>query len=534
MKTVASHALGSIILLIAISAGTIFFRLGSLPLSGPDEPRYARVAQEMQAQGLWITPVLEGKPWLEKPPLYYWMTIPFLSFFNADERAARSGPAVSALVAALAIFWLGSVLWSRLAGLLGASILLTSLGFAGFGRSASTDMPFTCFFTLAMAFLAAELKNKSGPVLWAYVFLGLSILGKGPVAIVLAAGIALCFWFLDDKGIAFSRWRIWTGSVVAAAICVPWFWLVFRENGFAFISTFFLNHNVARFVTGLHHHSQPFYYFVPVLVALMFPWSGWLFLLFRSPLKQLRRWREWNSGMLFLFCWAFVPVIFFSFSDSKLAGYVLPSLPPVALMLGVRFSHLIEENAKKSGEIQAGIYLSLGFSIAFAVAAPIYFRQEYADIVPGLLLGIAVLTPSLIAFGMRRKENRRGIFKIFAFQGLLAIMIAAQFAFPVLGAWHSSRDIAARALEARKTGEPIATYGFYHHSFNYYTGYGIAGEFYDPESMSRFAQRYPSSLVATSTDGPRTLLSMPGFSFALLGKQGRILLFRISRNNVGQ
>jgi 4-amino-4-deoxy-L-arabinose transferase-like glycosyltransferase len=531
MKTIANHALGSLILLIAISAGTIFFRLGSLPLLGPDEPRYARVAQEMEEQGRWITPILQGKPWLEKPPLYYWVTIPFLSLFDADESTARIGPAICALVTALAIFWLGSVLWTRLAGLLGASILLTSLGFIGFGRSASTDMPFACCFTLAMAILAVALKKETRHVVWAYVFLGLAILGKGPVAIVLAVGTALCFWFLDDKGIALVRWRILTGSVVAAAICLPWFLLAFHQNDYSFISTFFLNHNIARYVTSIHHHSQPFYYFLPVLIALLFPWSGWTILLIKSPIKELRRWREWNPGMIFLFCWALFPIVFFSFSDSKLAGYILPSFPPFALILGVRFSHLINENFGNSRQIKIGMYLSLGFSLAFAIAVPIYFQKEYENPGIGLLLGTVALIPSLIAFGIGRCGKRNRIFEVFVIQGLLIILVIAQFAFPVLGTWYSSREIALKTVESQKTGEPIVTYGFFHHSFNYYTGYRIAGEFYDPLSISRFTERYSSSLVVTSTDGPPTLLKIPGFSFALLGKQGRLLLYRINRND---
>jgi 4-amino-4-deoxy-L-arabinose transferase-like glycosyltransferase len=382
-----------------------------------------------------------------------------------------------------------------------------------------------------MAILAMALKKETGHVVWAYVFLGLAILGKGPVAIVLAVGTALCFWFLDDKGIALVRWRILTGSAVAAAICLPWFWLAFHQNGYSFISTFFLNHNIARYVTGIHHHSQPFYYFLPILIALLFPWSGWVILLIKSPIKELHRRREWDPGMIFLFSWALFPIIFFSFSDSKLAGYILPSLPPIALILGVRFSRLIDENSGKSRQMQIGMYFSLGFSLAFAIAAPIYFQKEYENPGIGLLLGTVALIPSLIAFGIGRWGKRTRIFEVFVIQGLLMILVIAQFAFPVLGAWHSSREIALKAVEAQKTGEPIVTYGFFHHSFNYYTEYSIVGEFYDPGSISRFAERYSSSLVVTSTDGPPTLLKIQGFSFALLGKQGRLLLYRISPND---
>ena len=163
-------------------------------------------------------------------------------------------------------------MWTRLAGMLGASMLLTSLGFAGFGRSASTDMPFTCFFTLSMAILAVAIEKDLGrKVLWAYVFLGLAVLGKGPVALILAVGIGLCFWFFDEEEATLRRWHLFPGVLITAAVSIPWFWLAFRQNGYAFIATFFINHNLARYITDIHHHSQPFYFYLPVLLALFFP-----------------------------------------------------------------------------------------------------------------------------------------------------------------------------------------------------------------------------------------------------------------------
>jgi 4-amino-4-deoxy-L-arabinose transferase-like glycosyltransferase len=526
MKSIANHPLASVILLLAISSFSLFFRLGSLPLAGPDEPRYARVAEEMKEQGRWVTPMLEGKPWLEKPPLYYWITIPFLSISGPIEIAARIGPALCALITALAVFYLGSVLWGRLAGLLGASILLTSMGFIGFGRSASTDMPFTCCFTLAMAILATAVKKNSGTarILLAYPFLGLAILGKGPVAILLAAGIGISFWLLDENGNLQNRWHIWAGCAVAAAVAVPWFWLAFRENGYSFISTFFLNHNIARYVTGIHHHSQPVYYFIPVLIALLFPWSGCLVLLARSPLKSILSWREWDSRTVFLFCWALFPILFFSFSDSKLAGYILPSFPPIALLMGARLSESLCDNSGESRQMKIGIYLSLGCSLAFALAAPIYFQQEYGDLRSGLLLAAASLLPSL-AFVFAGKAA--GFFETVLLEGVLVTIVATLFAFPVLGAYHSSRDIALKALEVQRTKEPIVTYLFSHHSLDYYTGYRVAGEFTDPGATHRFAQQYASLLIVTTTEGLKTIPLVPGYRFEILKETGDLHLLRL-------
>ncbi len=531
----------SITLLLAIACGSLFFRLGSLPLSGADEPRYARIAQEMRDRGSWVTPLLQGKPWLEKPPLYYWITAPFYSIFKTRETAARLGPSLCALITAIAIFWLGCALWSRPTGLIGASILLTSIGFAGFGRGASTDMPFTCCFTLALATACGVVlprpkmpacgRDGRAPVcqiLLAYVFLGLAVLGKGPVAIVLAFGIGLCFWLLDEQGVGLHGWRVVPGSVLTAAVSVPWFYLVFRRNGFAFIATFFLNHNIARYITEIHHHSEPFLYYIPVLLALFFPWSGWLPLfLSKSPLQEIRRWRQWDRRILFLACWFLFPLIFFSFSDSKLAGYILPSLPPLALVLGAYVSRVIEGKVDKSRLRAAGV-LQLIFSAVVAVAAPVFFWKNFGgNWRIGLLLGAVTLIPALFSFGFAIKGKCIRAFSATVLQSLILIIIIAKFAFPVLGAYYSTREIAYRALQVRQPGQPILTYRFFQHSLHYYTEYQVETQLDDKDSLVRFAGKHTNFLVVTNIEGMKEISGIRELSASSIGEQGDLRLLKI-------
>jgi predicted membrane-bound mannosyltransferase len=144
-------------------------------------------------------PILQGYPWLEKPPLYYWITIIIYKIFGVSEGSARIGPAICAVLAAASIFWLGSRLWSRRAGFWGGLIMLTSLGYYAYGRSASTDMPLTACFTIAYVLLAAAILQGNRPIwqtLGSYALLGLT---------VLAAGIVLLFWVLDEEGGSFGR-----------------------------------------------------------------------------------------------------------------------------------------------------------------------------------------------------------------------------------------------------------------------------------------------------------------------------------------
>jgi 4-amino-4-deoxy-L-arabinose transferase-like glycosyltransferase len=507
----------------------LFFRLGTLPLSGADEPRYARIAQEMHERGVWITPTLEGKPWLEKPPLYYWIASPLYSLFDMHETAARFGPAACALISAIAIFFLGSALGTRLTGQLSSLILLTSLGFIGFGRSASTDMPFTCCLTISMSIFAAAVERDIGwKICGAYVFLGFAILGKGPVALILATGIGICFWLVDERGSILKRWCIIPGIFITLAVSLPWFWLAFRQNGYAFLATFFINHNLARYITDVHHHSEPIYYFLLVMIALFFPWSGWLLMLVsKSPMDALRRWRQWNPSLVFLVCWFLFPVIFFSLSKAKLAGYILPSLPPLALILGMRLSRWIEQSVDPP-RLRASVVLQFILSAGMAVAAPLYFQKVYGgNLRIGLYISVAALIPAVFSLGYGIKGNCRNAFKATVAQSLAILLTVLFFALPVLGSYHSTRNISQQALMHRQAGESIATFRFFHHSLYYYTGYQITNEFISPEELRHFMQTRRNILIVTNTDGYKLLSEYSALPIARLSTQGNFVLLRV-------
>lgn len=529
MQITVRSKLGAGLVLLFISFWTLFFRLGSLPLSGADEPRYARIAQEMQQQGRWITPTLEGKPWLEKPPLYYWITVPIYAVFGHSETTARLGTAALAVLTALTVFWLGSRLWSPLAGFLGAVILLTSFGLCGYGRSASMDMPLAACLTVTLSLLAvaAAQRDLTAWKLWpAYVSLGLAILAKGPVALVLAAGIAILFWCFDERGGSFRLWRPVSGLIITAAVSLPWYWLAFRQNGFSFVSIFFINHNVARFVSDIHHHSQPFYYYLPVLLGMLFPWSGWLLLLVpASPVNTLRRWKEWSPATLFLICWIVFPLLFFSFSVSKLAGYILPILPPLALLLGVRFAGLWESSAKTVG--RRAPWLFLGLTAVLAAAAPVAFDRVFdGEWKAGLWIACAVIVPGSLAFLFARRSRWKQAFVATGAQAVMLVITVVVAAYPALGNHYSTREIARTALRLREPGESIATYRFFHHTLYYYTGYQISEEFQDSTSLKRYLADHRRILLVTEAARIPDLEKIEGLEITVLSSESNFRLIR--------
>lgn len=351
--------MSQIVLLIssAIILICLFGHLGAIGLVGPDEPRYAWIARAMAQTHDWVTPRLYGQPWFEKPALYYWAAaVGFLLGLPA-EWAARLPSAFAALGAAIAIGWLGwrhydrsLSVWSPC--LLAPLIFSTSVAAIGFARAATPDMLFSAALALAMACAASALRRRgvlrSGECvqregaapsdLWSLLFfgasLGFAVLAKGPAGIILAGG-AIGLWAIVTR-----QWRAafrLAHPVAIATFCVvalPWYILCARRNP-DFLRVFILQHNFERYLTPLYQHRQPFWFFLPILVLALLPWTVLIFPMAQEGLR-LRRDKTWRDSPGFFFaCWAIFPVVFFSLSQSKLPGYILPAIPPLSLLCAV-------------------------------------------------------------------------------------------------------------------------------------------------------------------------------------------------------
>src|ERR1700676_3712174 len=326
-----------------------FSHLGAIGFVGPDEPRYAWIARDMAETGDWITPRLYGKPWFEKPPLYYWGAAISFKLFGISEAAARLPSAISALLATLAMAWLA---W-RIYGAETARRLLlflpTTVGMIGFSHAAATDMPFSAMLTIAMVCAAVivglvpERSSRDGaqhaaplreedvaPRRWLALvlfgfFLGLAVLAKGPVAIILCGG-AILFWALFTKRRRDALRLLHPAAI--AAFCVtalPWYILVARRNP-DFFRIFIIEHNFKRYLTPEFQHIQPFWFYIPVFVVGIFPWLFWIGRAFGVAQRK-------DAIILLCVCWVLFPILFFSTSQSKLPGYILPCIPPAIFLI---------------------------------------------------------------------------------------------------------------------------------------------------------------------------------------------------------
>ncbi len=348
-----------ILVLAAVCYGLFFYGLGNIGLIGPDEPRYAAVARQMLETGDYITPRLNGAPWFEKPPLMYWLAALGYKIFGFGETGARFPSALGATICVFLVYWCGRRLWDRAIGFLSALVLASSVGFFAFARAASMDMPLTACLTMTLIFFLIGFNDAgSRRRYWFYAFygaLGLGILAKGPVAVLLPALSLGGFLLVRGK---WDDWKTWHPKAIwiTAAVSLPWFLLCTIVNGREFIQVFLVNHNFQRFATTVHGHQRPFYFFVPVLLLLTFPWT---FLL----ISALRRRFSKNDSILLW--WAIVPFVFFSMSGSKLPGYILPMVPPIAILLGKELAQPRSRAYKVAVFIEAGTMVFIGVAFGF-------------------------------------------------------------------------------------------------------------------------------------------------------------------------
>jgi 4-amino-4-deoxy-L-arabinose transferase-like glycosyltransferase len=329
-----------------------------LGLVGADEPRYAQIAHEMLVRfdsahtlkerlSACVTPYLYGHPWLEKPALYYWRAMFLFQDFGVHDWSARLPSATFAFIM-IGLIYLHMRRFRPGGHLDAALITVACAGIIGFARGASTDMQMAA--PLAIGLLGWYAWYETDSKFWLYdiyFFTGLATLAKGPVAPFLAALIIVAFAFLRKEWNILRRTLWWPGIVLYFAMVLPWFIAVQHQNP-TFFREFFFEHNLQRFATDRYQHDQPFWYYLAVMVAALMPWTV---IAVRALIDGIQtsvaEWRLRHSKAgkpmptrpgdafpEFLVLWALIPVVFFSFSKSKLPGYILPAIPPITILTG--------------------------------------------------------------------------------------------------------------------------------------------------------------------------------------------------------
>jgi 4-amino-4-deoxy-L-arabinose transferase-like glycosyltransferase len=479
-------------LLLVLTAALLLLRLGDVPLVGPDEPRYARVAVEMHRAGEWARPTLQGAPWLEKPALYYWLAGGAFALLGETESAARLPSVGAALLLVGFTALVGARLYGRAAGLHAGFALGTSLLVFGYGRAAAMDMLLAATLSAGMGLVALRRLRIAGrlAIPAAYVCFALATLAKGPLGfllpgLVVAADLA---WTRDRR---FLRELLsLPGLALFALVAGSWYVPILLDQGRAFVDVFLLNHNLERFTSTVHRHPGPFWYYAPVLAAGLFPWSGLLL-----PAAACARPRR-DPADRFVLLWLVLPLLFFSAAGSKLPGYILPCLPPLALLMGRAAVRLADDPRALPpwARPRAVALVGLVLGTLFALGPLALWRRGdpgWASLMPAGLWALVVAW--LVARALdRRADLGLSLMRIGA-AGLLTLLALA--APPVVARLESGRDLFAPAR-----GEEVLVWNAWRTAW-------MSGYFYN-DGRVREVSGLPE-IAAAVAERPRLVLCAP-------------------------
>jgi 4-amino-4-deoxy-L-arabinose transferase-like glycosyltransferase len=476
-------------LLLLLASILFFFGLGRLALLGPDEPRYAEIAREMFVSGDLVSPRLCGCLWFEKPALYYWLAAASYGLFGVSEFSARLPSAAMAIAAALFLFYAVARSAGPRLGFISSLLLMSSAGFIGFGRAASMDMPLasSISFALLCFHLWAMACGRHRLLWWAlsWAAAAISVLAKGLVGLVL-------IWMIVSAYIVMRRERhigtreMLIGLVVFSAVVSTWYLPVTLRHGWDFVEEFFINHHFKRYLTDRYRHPQPIYFYPIVMVVGAVPWS--FFLLGAGARFMVRR--DLDELSLLAWLWLIIPLVFFSFSASKLPGYILPAFPAAAILAGREADKFLSGDGDLISKV-AGV-LTATMMAALGIASVVYVGAWW-------VLALAVISLALFFLG------KRGAFlagSVLTVLGVVAGIIL--FLAPQLNQRFSRRDLALVASSALRPGEKIAFYRIREYAPVFYAQgrviCGIGGDVLNAQRPDQLLRALDSSSLIVIAD----------------------------------
>jgi 4-amino-4-deoxy-L-arabinose transferase-like glycosyltransferase len=455
-----------------------FYGLSSFGLVGADEPRYAQVAREMYERRDWITPTLGGKAWLEKPALYYWQAEIAYAIFGVHDWVARIPSAVDAtLLVVAAHFFLLRL--RRAVALDGALMVASSAAIVGFAHAAATDMPLAATFSIALLAWYSWWETRANWLLAVfYGFLGLATLAKGPVGPVLAAAVIVLFAIAAGRLETLPKTLWFPGIIVFLAVALPWYAAVQIKNP-EFFRVFILQHNLARFGTNLYRHDQPFWFFLPVLALSLLPW---LVFVVAGAWEMLQAWWSERRAIfnsrdalsVFLLIWLVVPVVFFSASQSKLPGYILPAIPAGPLLVAEYIRRRLSSDGKEPEKPSAaaaslhGVFAVLPF--VPAVFLPYLILGRAVPLGPALIVAGLLAFVLALAIGLTlRTMGIRVLRTVTLVPVVLCVASLIRLGSSTVNARLSARPVAEELKHLASESLPVATYDLKRE-----TGYGLA------------------------------------------------------------
>ncbi len=460
-----------IIVLLLLSYIFLFHGIGDYSLKEPDEGRYAEIPREMIELHDYIVPHLNYVRYFEKPPLFYWAVAASYKCFGVNEWAFRFPNALSAFLCVLALYFFISKWINRETAFLSSIILMSSFGFFSMARIVTIDMFFSMWLLLCLLFFYGYYREKKSFFIYAfYVVLGLATLAKGFVPIMLIA-VTIIIFLLAEKRVSFLKELKWAkGIAIYCFVVLPWLLAIsLKEKDF--FNFFVVDQQILRFLTSKHKRTGSMFYFIPVLIGGMFPWS--LFIP-RSMVKF------WNKSELRLFIiWSCVVFVFFSISKSKLPPYILPIFPSLSIITGYLFYEQWQQPDKRRIEAFAYILVFFLFATTSVLGINGAFNEwvnqmssDATDILlnlKGFLITVSIISTILACSLCFRKFNGFSFtfyaLSIFSFLFISALLLNLH----VIDVMNTTKKISKSINENKDKYDYIINYASYDQTLPFYT-----------------------------------------------------------------
>jgi 4-amino-4-deoxy-L-arabinose transferase-like glycosyltransferase len=392
--------------------------LGRPALWEPDEGRYAEIAREMVLSGDYVTPRDDFELYFEKPPLVYWANAASIRIFGVNEFAVRLPATLFSVGQVVVTAALAETMFGAASGFFAALVLALSPLFFGFARFATLDPALAFFLTAALAtfYIAAREDSFSQPsarrwMLMSAAMLAMGTLAKGPIALLLAGAIALAWLATERRLREIVRMPlVWCG-LIYAAIVLPWFILMEARNP-GFLRFFFIHEHLERYTTSSEHGWGP-WFFIPIVIGGMWPWIffvplGWSAMRADDALPNSAPDISRRSAASFLAIWFIVIFVFFSIPRSKLGSYILPALPPLAIVAGYGLARLRAVDDASRRRLFAAIAIA---NVLMAAAILLFFGLSRAPISAalgsdGLLIAGVLAAGAIAMYALGRTATR--------------------------------------------------------------------------------------------------------------------------------
>jgi 4-amino-4-deoxy-L-arabinose transferase-like glycosyltransferase len=514
---------GGVAVVLLVFAVVWFCSLDYRRLIHPDEGRYAEIPREMAAGGDWVTPRLNGIKYFEKPALQYWITAGAYSIFGVHEWTARFWPALAGFLGVLFVGYVGLRLGGPARGLYSAAVLGSSAAYVLNAQILTLDAGVTFWMNVGLGslFIAqrddATAGEERGWMLAAWAALALAVLSKGLIGIVLPGAVLVIYSLLQRD------WRLWGrlhwvgGLLVFSVISVPWFVIVSSRNP-EFFDFFFIHEHFTRFMTHEAHREGRWWYFIPILLAGMLPWITVLLWGVRSAWKDASAGRNGFCWQRFALVWAAFIFVFFSASDSKLPGYILPIFPALALIVGWRLTVLPRLTLLR---LLAPLVVITGVIASLALVAYPSVASKFVSASAPLeqLLGyegwlktacLVALAGGIAALVLLRVDRRTPAVLILSLSALTAVLLMLA-GYDTLGNASSAKAIVARIVSGSgpmRADVPFYSVKMYDQTMPYYLGRTVTQVEHDDELAMGIASE-PGRAIATEAEWLRRWSAAP-------------------------